>query len=112
MFAQLYFLLYCPSVFGTAGLSGNSHPRPQALRPTRPVHTELRRTNDTLVFGVQPRGSPRNSGARGVGVGGARMRLLQLNIFLYQRIIAFFAHLFSILLRCFFDDEDLNEYML
>ena len=44
MFAQLYFLLYCPSVFGTAGLSGNSHPRPQALRPTRPVHTELRRT--------------------------------------------------------------------
>ena len=41
MSAQLYFLLYCPSVFGTAGLSGNSHPRPQALRPTRPVHTEL-----------------------------------------------------------------------
>ena len=47
MFAQLYFLLYCPSVFGTAGLSGNSHPRPQALRPTRPVHTELRRTVST-----------------------------------------------------------------
>ena len=50
MFAQLYFLLYCPSVFGTAGLSGNSHPRPQALRPTRPVHTELRRTKfDSII---------------------------------------------------------------